>query len=153
MLSDDLLRKTIAILHNLRISDGVISRETVIAIGNWVLNSNCPEKLTRKRWKCDPYHEMWSRNLKRLDWVKIRGTAAKREIKPTFYEDLTFTLKRKISNAISKHSIYDEMSLNFNLTPLGYTEPNKATFGEKDAQSLSKCQIVGTFCVKISRFY
>ena len=34
MLSDDLVRKTIAILHNLRISDGVISRETVIAIGN-----------------------------------------------------------------------------------------------------------------------
>ena len=91
--------------------------------------------------------------LKWLDWVEIRGTAAKREINPTLYEDLTFTWKRKISSAISERSIYKEMSLNFNLMPLGYTEPDKATFGKKDAPSLSKCQIVGTFCVKISRFY
>ena len=46
MVSYELVTKIKAILLNLCGSGGVISRNTVISIGNGVLSSRCPEKLT-----------------------------------------------------------------------------------------------------------
>ena len=75
---------------------------------------------------------------------------------PALYEELTFTWKRKIANAILEHSIHNEMILNFDQTSLGFIAPNKATFADKGAQSVpianfdDKRQARGTFCVNIS---
>ena len=51
----------------------------------------------------------------------------KTEVNLALYEELTFTWKTKISNAIFEYSIPKEMLWNFDQPPLGFTAPNKAT--------------------------
>ena len=95
MVSDELVTEMKAILHNLRVSGGAIRWKTVIVIGNIVLSSRCPEKLIKNGGSVT-LTTKWARGiLEALDWVKRRGTTAKREMKPALYEELTFTWKRK----------------------------------------------------------
>ena len=47
MVTDELVTEVKAILHNLRVSGGGISRKTVIAMGNRLLSSRYPEKFTK----------------------------------------------------------------------------------------------------------
>ena len=74
---------------------------------------------------------------------------------PALYEELTFSWKRKIANAIFEHKIQKEMILNFNQTAVGFTTPNKSTFTGKRVHSVpianvdDKRQITATFCVNI----
>ena len=74
---------------------------------------------------------------------------------PVLYEELTFSWKRKIANAIFEHKIQKEMILNFDETALGFTAPNKSTFTGKGVHSVpianvdDKCQITATSCVNI----
>ena len=156
MVSYELVTKIKAILLNLCGSGGVISRNTVISIGNGVLSSRCPEKLTNNGGSVTLTTKWARRILKSLDWVKRCGTATKREMIPVLYEELIFTWKRKITNATFEYSIHYEMVLNFYETPRGFTAPNKATFAEKGAQSApifyvnDKREITDTFCVNIS---
>ena len=105
MVSDELLTEIKAILHMLHVSGEVISRKTVIAIGNWILSSRCPEKWTKNGGSVT-LTTIWAREiLKSLDWVKRRGTTAKREMNLALYEELTFTWKTKIAVAIfEQHS-------------------------------------------------
>ena len=49
-MSDELVTEIKAILHNLRVSGGTISGKIVIAIGNGVLSSGCPEKVMVEVW-------------------------------------------------------------------------------------------------------
>ena len=44
-ISDELTTDVKSILHNLRVSGGVVTQKTVIAIGNGVLKARCPEML------------------------------------------------------------------------------------------------------------
>ena len=75
---------------------------------------------------------------------------------PALYEELSFSWKRKISNAIFEHHIHNNIIFIFDQTPLGFTAPNKATFDERGAHSVpianvdDNRQITGTFCVNIS---
>ena len=105
MVSDELLTEIKAILHMLHVSGEVISRKTVIAIGNWILSSRCPEKWTKNGGSVT-LTTIWAWEiLKSLDWVKRRGTIAKREMNLALYEKLTFTWKTKIAVAIfEQHS-------------------------------------------------
>ena len=128
MVSDEIVTEVKAILHNLRVSGGTVSRKTVIAIGDGVLSSRCPEKLAKNGGSVT-LTTKWARGiLKSLDWVKRRGTTSNREMNPALYEELTFSWKRKIANVLFEHSIHDDMILNFDQAPLGFTAPNKATF-------------------------
>lgn len=155
MVSDELATEIKSILHNLRVSGGAISRKTVIAIGNGVMSARCPEMMSKNGGSVH-LSTKWARGiLKSMNWVKRRGTTAKREMNPALYEELTFTWKRKIANAIFENCIPKEMILNFDQTPLGYTAPNKATFTQEGSRSVpianvdDKRQITGTFCVNI----
>ena len=93
--------------------------------------------------------------LKSIDWVKRRYTTAKREINPALYEELTFSCKRKIANAIFEHKIQIEMILNFDQTALGFPAPKKSTFTGKGFDSApianvdDKRQITATLCINI----
>ena len=64
-----------------------------------------------------------------LDWVKTRGTTANMGNKLAPYEEIIFSWKRKVSNAIFEGRIHNEIILNLNQTPL-------ETFTEKAAQSV-----------------
>ena len=129
---------------------------TLISIGNRVLRSRCPEKLTNSSGSVTLTTKCARGILKSLDWVKRCDTTAKREMSPVLYEELIFTWKRKITNATFEYSIHYEMILNFYETPRDFTTPNKATFAEKGAQSVpivyvdDKREITDTFCVNIS---
>ena len=74
---------------------------------------------------------------------------------PALYEELTFSYKRKIANAIFEHKIQKEMILNFDQTALGFTAPNESTFTGKGVHSVPianvdhKRQITASFCVNI----
>ena len=156
IVSHELVTEIKTILHNIRVIGGVISRETVIAVGNGVLSSSCPEKLTKIGGSVALTTKCTRGILTSLDLVERRGTTAEREMNPALYEELTLTWKRIIASAILKNSIYSETILNFDQTPLGFTAPNKATFAEKGGQSVpianvnDKRQITGTFCVNVS---
>ena len=74
----------------------------------------------------------WARGfLKSLDWVKKRYITAKREMNPALQKEMTFSWKRKITNAIFELKIQKEMILNFDQTALGFTAPNKSIFTGK----------------------
>ena len=74
---------------------------------------------------------------------------------PALYEELTFSWKRKIPDAIFQHKIEKEMILNSDQTDLGFTPPNKSTFTGKRVHSVpianvdDKRQITAIFCVNI----
>ena len=96
MASDELVTEIKKIIHNLCVSGGAISRETLISISNGVLSSRFPEKLSKT-----------SRSMTlTTEWAQ-----AKRELNPALYEDLTLTWKKKIANAIFEHSIHKEKIL------------------------------------------
>ena len=99
-MSDELVTEIKTILHNLRVSGRVISRKSVTAIGNGVLSSRCPQKLTRNGGSVTLTTKWAPGILKPLDWVKRSRTTAKREMKPPLQKELTYTWKRKIVNAI-----------------------------------------------------
>ena len=93
--------------------------------------------------------------LKSLDQIKRHYTTAKRELNPALYEELKFSWKRKIPDAIFQHKIEKEMILNSDQTDLGFTTPNKSTFTGKRVHSVpianvdDKRQITAIFCVNI----
>ena len=117
MVSDERVTEGKAILHNLCVSGGAITRRTVLAIGNGVLSSRCPDKLARNGGNITPSAK-WAKNiLKSMDWVKRRGTTAKREMNPTLYKELTFSWTRNIANVIYEYQINNDMILNFDQTP------------------------------------
>ena len=71
------------------------------------------------------------------------------------YEELKFSWKRKIANAIFEQKTQKEMNLNFDQTALGFTAPNRSTFTGKEVHYVpsanvdDKRQITATFCVNI----
>ena len=144
-----------SILHNLRVSGGAVTRRTVIAIGNEVLKARCLEMLEENDGSLT-LTTKWARGvLKSLCWIKRRYTTAKREMNPVLYEELKFSWKRKIVNAIFEHKIQKEMILNFDQTAFGFTAPKKSTFTGRGIHSVpianvvDKRQITATFCVNI----
>ena len=74
---------------------------------------------------------------------------------PALYEELKFSWKRKIANAIFEQKTQKEMILNFDQTALGFTAPNESTFTGKGVHSVPianvdhKRQITASFCVNI----
>ena len=120
-----------AVLNNLHTSGAAITRKVCIAVGNDVLSLRYPEKMAKNGGSIS-LSTIWERNvLKSLDWVKRRGTTAKREINPALYEELRFSWKRKIAQTVPDHNIHNDMILNIDQTPLGFTAPNKTTYTER----------------------
>ena len=91
-----------------------------------------------------------------MDWVKRKGTTAKRTMNPALYDELVFNRKKKIAEKVFEHKIHNELILNFDKTPVGFTCPGKTTFTEKNAETVpignldDKRQITGTFVVNLS---
>ena len=75
---------------------------------------------------------------------------------PALYDDLAFTWKKKIAGKVFEHKIHNDLILNFDRTPLRFTCPAKATFTEKNAETVptgnldDKRHITGTFVVNLS---
>ena len=89
------------ILSNLRVAGCSISRKVVISVGNGVLASRCPEKMSRNGGKIN-LTVKWARDiLKSMNWVKRRGTTAKRTINPAVNDELAFTWKKKSQKRFS----------------------------------------------------
>ena len=110
MVSDELVTEMKAILHMLHASGEVISRKTVIAIGNGILSSRCPEKWTKNGGSVTLTTIWVWEILKSLDWVKRRGTTAKTEMNLALHEH---SLGRQKLLMLFSNSIRNEMILNF----------------------------------------
>ena len=155
LISEELSTEIKQILSNLRVAGCSVSRKVVISVGNGVIASRCPEKISRNGGKIN-LTVKWARGiLKSMNWVKRRGTTAKRTMNPAIYDELVFTWKKKIAEKVFKHKIHNDLILNFDQTPLGFTCPAKITFTEKNAETVpignldDKRQITGTFVVKL----
>ena len=125
-------------------------------MGNDVLASRCAKKMSRNGGKVNPTVK-WARDiLKSMNWVKRRGTTAKRTMNPALYDELAFTWKKKIAEKVFEYKIHNDLILNFDQTPLGFTCPAKTTFTEKNPETVpignldDKRQIAGTFVVNLS---
>ena len=125
-------------------------------MGNGVLASRCPEKMSRNGGKID-LTVKWARGiLKSMNWVKRKGTTAKQTINPALYDGIAFTWKKKIAEKVFEHKIHDDLILNFDQTALGLTCPAKTTFTEKNAETVpiadldNTRQITGSFVVNLS---
>ena len=76
---------------------------------------------------------------------------------PALYDELVFTWKKNIAEKVLEHKIHNDLILNFDQTPLGFSCPAKTTFTEKNAETVpirnldDKRQITGTFVVNLSR--
>ena len=69
-----------------------------------------------------------------MNWVKRRGITAKRTMNMALYDELAFTWKKKIAEKVFEHKIHNDLILNVDQTPLGFTCPAKTTFKEKNAE-------------------
>ena len=79
----------------------------------------------------------WARGiLISMDWVKRKGTTAKRTMNPALYDELVFNRKKKIAEKVFEHKIHNELILNFDKTPVGFTCPGKTAFTEKNAETV-----------------
>ena len=115
------------------------------------MSSRCSEKLTKKGGNVT-FTNKWARGIpKLLRWMKRGGKTARREMILTLYEELSFTWKRTITNAIFEH-----MKWFWSLINATWIYCAQAIFAEKGAQSVPitnvqcNCQITGTFFVNIS---
>ena len=57
------------------------------------------------------------------------------------YEELKFSWKRKIANAIFEQKTQKEMNLNFDQTALGFTAPNRSTFTGKEVHYVPSANV------------
>ena len=93
--------------------------------------------------------------FKSPDRVKWRGTTAKKEMNPAFYEELTFLRKRRTAQIVLEHNIYKKMILYFDQTTIWFSYQNKTTYTEKGSKSIpitnadNKHQITATFSVSL----
>ena len=156
LISEELSSEIKQILSNLRVAGCSISRKVVISVGNGVLATRCPEKMSRNGGKIS-LTVKWARDiLKLMNWVKRRGATAKRTMNPALYDVLAFTWKKKIAEKVFEHKIHNDLILNFDQTPIGFTCPAITTFTEKNAEIVpignldDKRQITGTFVVNLS---
>ena len=156
LISEELSTEIKQILSNLRVAGCSVSRKVVISVGNGVLASRCPEKMSRNGGKVN-LTVKWARGiLKSMNWVKRRGTTAKRTMNPALYDALAFTWKKKIAEKNFEHKIHNDLILNFDQTALGFTSPAKTTFTEKNAETVpianldDKRQITGTLVSNLS---
>ena len=79
------------ILFNIRITACLISSKTVISVGTGVLSFKCPVTMATNGGKT-ALSVNWERNiLKSVNWVKLRGTTAKRRITPALLKEFIFT--------------------------------------------------------------
>ena len=60
---------------------------------------------------------------------------------PALYEELKFSWKRKIANAIFEQKTQKEMIWNFDQTALGFTAPNRSTFTGKGVHSVPSANV------------
>ena len=75
---------------------------------------------------------------------------------PSLYDELAFTWKKKIAEKVFQHNIPEDLILNFDQTPLGFTCPAKTTFTDRNSEIVpignlnDKRQITGTSVVNLS---
>ena len=91
-----------------------------------------------------------------MNWVKQRGTTAKRTMNPALYDELAFTWKKKIAEKVFEHKIHNDLILNLikHLSVLlALQKPHSL---RKNAETVpignldDKRQITGTFAVNPS---
>ena len=90
LISEELSTEIKQILFNLRVVGCSVSRKVVISVENGVLASRCPEKMSRYGGKINLTVKYARGILKSMNWVKRRGTTAKRTMNPAFYYELAF---------------------------------------------------------------
>ena len=73
-------------------------------------------------------------------------------MKLALYDKLAFTWKQKNAEKVFKSKIHNDLILNFDKIPRGFTYPAKTTFTVKNAETAptGKRQITGTFVVNLS---
>ena len=92
LISEELSTEIKQILSNLRVAGCSISRKVVISVGNGVLASRCPEKMSRNGGKI---------NLN-VKWASgILKCTMNRTMNPALYDELAFTRKKKIAERFS----------------------------------------------------
>ena len=128
LLTEELTAEVKLTLHNLPTPGSSVSSKLSFPLEVVFLQSWCPEKL----WKNSGsiiFSVKWARRiLNSMDWIKHRGTAAKRTMNPALYDELSFSWKEDIANLMLQHNIPEEPILNLDQTPLGFTSASKLTF-------------------------
>ena len=88
--------------------------------------------------------------------MKRTGNTAKREMDPALYDELIFTWKNKIAEAVFEDKIPNDLILNFDHTTLDLASPSKTAYAKRNfqnapiANSDDKHQVTGTFTVNLS---
>ena len=103
-----------------RLTEGVISRKMVIAIGNGVIKTNSPSSLKKYGGHIELTDGWAGHVLKSMKWTKRKGTTSKVEPSQQFLDEEKLTFQRNISTIIEDHDIPKDLILNLDLTPLSY---------------------------------
>ena len=156
IVRDELVQKIKEVIVGVRLSGAVISRRTVISIGNGVLKDNDPNALSEFGGTIT-LTEDWARGILRsMDWVKRKATTGKVEPSTQFLAEEKFTFQKAISTYVYDHDIPTDLIINLDQTPLSYVSPGKYTFNMKGVKHVpikrvdDKRQITATFAVSAS---
>ena len=80
-----------------------------------------------------------------MNWVKRKGTTAKRKMNPGFYEKFVFTWEKKIAEAVFEHKIRSNFILNLDQTPLDFASPSKTRYTKRISLNVSIANLDGKF--------
>ena len=95
MVSDEIVTEIKAILHNLRVSGGAVTRKTVIVIGDGVIKLTMPRKIGKKWWKRDTHYKVGSGNLKVARLGEETWHNFKKRNEPCTLRRIDFLLEKK----------------------------------------------------------
>ena len=161
LLPEELMKKTIETVNTLRLKGAPVSASVINSVAKGIILANDSSLLTENGGPIS-LSNYWARNiLYRMDkegrkMTRRMATTSKIPVSPGLLKETKLDFQRKIKGIQSRHSIPDELILNFDQTPLSYVCTSNHTLHEKAASSVpllgkgKQKQITGTFTVSKS---
>ena len=155
------MKKTIETVNALRLKGAPVSASVINSVAKGIILANDSSLLTENGGPISLSND-WARNiLYRMDkegrkMTRRMATTSKIPVSPGLLKETKLDFQRKIKGIQSRHSIPDELILNFDQTPLSYVCTSNHTLHEKGASSVpllgkgKQKQITGTFTVSKS---
>ena len=136
LLADDLDQRVVKMIDDVREAGGVITGPLVIGLGNGVVSHHDRALLVQNGGHIS-LNRSWSESiLRRINYVKRRGTKAARKI-PLEFPVVKAEFLTRISNAVREHNIPDELVINMDETGIPVVPVSNWTMAPEGSSQVS----------------
>jgi len=161
LLPEELMKKTIDVVQNLRLKGAPVSASVINAVAKGIVLAN-DRRLLVENGGYISLSDDWARKIlyrmivegRRM--VRRMATTAKVPIAPGLLKEVKLDYQRKFKSLQAWHDIPEDLILNFDQTPLPYICSTKHTLEVQGTKNVpivgkgKKKQITGTFTISMS---